>query len=207
MTLYAVVQPMVRTLDGYKAAYGEDDPEELRLMQIKDRALADTIIEVLRDLFDLEYDELSEPSEGEGIQFDLGPVHWIHQLRELAAAVEGKTVDEFHDGRAGVGVRMNHLINHDEGGLYVPAKFPQAFFVDTVAVGSAPMLLTELEALTAALAERWPPAMARARTLAENGADLPEEPPRGLRGPVWTWLTLTVLCRAAVARRQAVHLG
>lgn len=206
MNLLAVVQPMVRTLEGYRVAYGEDDPEELRLMQIKDRAVADTIGEVLRDLFDVEY-ELSEPAEGEGLQFDLGPTNWLHKLREIAAATQNRTVDEYQDGRAGVGAPMNHLINHDEGGFYLPVKFPQAFFVDTTAVGSAPLLLEELDALQSALAERWPEAMARAQKLLSHGVDLPEESPGSLRGPVWTWLTLTVLCRAAVARRQPIHLG
>lgn len=206
MSLFAAVQPMVRTLEGYRAAFGEDDPEELRLMQIKDRAQADTIGEVLRDLFEVEYD-LSEPAEGEGQQCDLGPVEWLHELRQIAAATQDRSVEEYHDGRAGVGAVMNHLINHDEGGYYLPVKFYQAFFVDQAAVGSAPVLLDELAALTDALAERWPQAMARAQKLAAGGADLPEEPPRGLRGPVWTWLALTVLCRGAVARRQAIHLG
>lgn len=181
--------------------YGEDDPEELELMQAKDRELAQRIAEVLQDLFFMETN-LPEPREGEGLAEEVGEMAELEELRSIAAALHGKTPDDYQSGRVPPCMQFNHLINHTGSeGLYLPQDFPQSFFLDDLAIGSAAALLKELEALAPVLAERFPDEMAAAQAT-------PDDAPRAdIAGPVGVWHSLGRLCRSALAMDMPIQLG
>ncbi len=201
MELYAAVQPFVLTIDEYQATFGEDDPEELALLQLQDKELARQIAGVLADLYYLETD-LAEPKEGEGLAEEVGTTEDLHELRVIAAALHGKTVDDYHEGRAPAGMQFNHLINHDDSsGYYVPYDFMQAFFVEEVSVGSSVALLAELDALEPVLAERFPEEMAQVAMVTDD--DLRAD----VTGPVGVWHSLRRLCRSSVELGLPIHLG
>ncbi|HWI63437.1 MAG TPA: hypothetical protein VNT75_16490, partial [Symbiobacteriaceae bacterium] len=152
MELYAIVQPMVFTTNVYQDTTGEDDPEELALLQLADKQQAERIAGVLQDLYGIET-TLATPRDEEGLDEQIGTLEGLHELRQIAAAVHGKTPDDYYEGRIPAGFQFNHLINHDdEDGYYVPADFMQSFFVEEVSVGSAVALLRELDALEPVLA-------------------------------------------------------
>lgn len=201
MEIYAAVGPLVLTLEGYKLTYGEEDPEELALMQIEDRELATEIDQVLYDLYFLETN-LAEPSDGEGLAEEVGTMEELHALRELAASLQGYTVDDYQEGRVKAGLIFNHLINHaGDSGYYLPYDFPQAFVLGELSLGSAVALQRELEALQLALAERYPAEMAVALAT-------PDEAERAdLKGPVGVWHSLSRLCRSAIALGMPIHLS
>lgn len=201
MELYASVQPMVLTTEGYQMIYGEDDPEELSLLLLQDKELATRIDEVLHDLYFLQT-SLAEPSEGEGLSEEVGTTEDLHQLRVIAAALKDKTPDDYQEGRVPAGLQFNHLINHsDESGYYVPVDFPQAFAIEDVSIGSTAALLQELDALEVPLAIRFPDLVARA--LAASDEDDQAEIP----GPVGVWHSLRRLCRSSLDLNLPIHFG
>lgn len=201
MELYAAVQPLVVTTQEYQAIYGEDDPEELALLQLQDKELATRIADVLADLYYLQTN-LAQPGEGEGLVEEVGTTEELHILREIAAASVGKTVDDYHEGRVPAGFQFNHLINHaDSSGYYVPYDFMQAFFVEEVSVGSSVVLLQELDALGPLLAEQFPADMATAVIVTD------EEERAPVSGPVGIWHSLCRLCRSSVELDLPIHLG
>jgi len=201
MEIYAAVAPLVLTLDGYSLTTGEDDPEELALMQCEDRERAEEIDEVLQTLYFLET-HLAEPRDEEGLAETIGTMADLTALRQLAAEPHGYTVSDYQEGRVRVGLQFNHLINHaGDSGYYLPYEFPQAFVLGDLSLGSAVGLLAELEALAPVLAERFPAEMAAARTV-------PDEAERAdLGGPVGVWHSLSRLCRSAIALNLPIQLG
>lgn len=201
MKILGAVQPLVLTKETYRTNYGEEDPEELTLMQETDRELAQQIAGALQDLFLLETN-LAEPREGEGLSEEIGSMEDLEELRSIAAALHGKTPDDYQYGRVPPGFQFNHLINHSgDEGFYLPADFPQAFFLDEIAIGSAAALLRELEALEPVLAERFPAEMAQAKAT-------PDDAPRAeISGPVGVWHSLGRLCRSALAMDMPIQLG
>jgi hypothetical protein len=200
MSLFAAVQPLVMTFEGYRMLYGEDDPEELAVMQVTDRQQAEKIGEVLRDLFGVEC-ELARPRDDEGPSEELGETDQLHELRRIAAAVHGKTPDDYYEGRVALGHPFNHLINHsDEDGFYLPVRFEQTFFIEETSVGSSVVLLEELNALEPILASQWPDLVA---LVLQAGADRPVE----VAGPVGLWGRLRRLCEASVDLGLPVHFG
>lgn len=201
MELYAAVQPMVLTREGYELVYGEDDPEELAIMQIQDRELAQRITDVLQDLYYLDVN-LTEPRDGEGASEEVGMVEDLHELRRIAAAVHGKTPDDYQEGGVVAGFQFNHLINHsDSDGYYMPVDFMQAFFLEDISIGSAVALLQELNALEPVLEQQFPQEMAIARST-------PDEAERAMiTGPVGVWHSLSRLCRSALELDMPIHFG
>ncbi|MFZ5817897.1 MAG: hypothetical protein ACOY93_21815 [Bacillota bacterium] len=201
MEIYAAVGPLVLTQEGYRLTYGEDDPEELVLMQMEDRQMAEEIDQVLHDLYFLETD-LAEPREGEGLAEEVGTMEELQALREIAAALEGHTVDDYQEGRVKAGLLFNHLINHaGNAGYYLPYDFPQAFVLGETSLGSAAALQRELDVLQLALAERYPVEMATALATPD------EEERAALTGPVGVWHSLSRLCRSALALGLPIHLS
>lgn len=201
MEIYAAVGPLVLTLEGYQLSFGEDDPEELSLLQIQDREEAEEIDQVLNDLYFLETN-LAEPREGEGLAEEIGTMDELQALRQIAADLQGHTVDEYQEGRVKAGLLFNHLINHaGDSGYYLPYDFPQSFMLGETSLGSAVALLRELEALQPALLERYPTEMARALSTPDD-----EERPE-LGGPVGVWLALSRLCRSAIALTMPIQIG
>ncbi|MGE5673251.1 MAG: hypothetical protein ACM3XM_05140 [Mycobacterium leprae] len=201
MELSAAVQPLVYTPEMYAATSGEEDPEELDLMQLVDRVKAQKIADVLRDLYGLEVD-LAEPREEDGEYAEVGDTDELELLRQIAAAVQGHTVDDYYEGRVAPGFVYNHLINHaNTDGYYLPVDFPQAFFIDEVSVGSAVRLQAELAALEPALASRYPNQVALvAATPEDEEPDLPG-------GPVRVWAALSRLTRSALQLNLPIHFG
>lgn len=205
MEIFGSVQPLVLTHEGYQLVSGEDDPEELAIMQVQARELALALDSVLQDLYYLET-SFAAPAEGEGLSEEVGTVEELAELREIAAALHGKTVEEYQTGQVTAGFQFNHLINHAEtDGYYVPVDFMQAFafeFQDQdVSVGSAVALLAELDALEPVLAERYPEQVA----LAVATPDDEERAP--LSGPVGVWHSLRRLCRSAIELNLPLHFG
>jgi hypothetical protein len=201
MDLFAAVQPLVRPMETYQDMYGEDDPEELTLMQMKDRELAERIAGVLQDLYGLEVN-LTEPREDEGLDEWVGMTDDLHELRRIAAAVHGKTEEDYQEGRVQAGFQFNHLINHDdEEGFYLPVDFMQAFAIEEISIGSAVALLNELGALEPVLAAQFPVDM----NLALATPDDAEKP--DLAGPVSVWLSLRRLCRSAIELDLPIRFG
>jgi len=199
MELYAIVQPMVFTTEVYQDTTGEDDPEELALLQLADKEAAARIAGVLQDLYGIET-SLAEPRGEEGLDEQVGTLEGLHELRQIAAAVHGKTPDDYYEGRVPAGFQFNHLINHDdEAGYYVPADFMQSFFVEEVSVGSAVALLRELEALQPVLTEMFPDQMSA-------GLDDDAEP-EDWEGPVVVWRSLRRFCQSAVELNLPFHFG
>ena len=200
MSLFAAVQPLVMTHQGYQVAYGEDDPEEQAIMQVNDRALASAITEVLSDLYGIDLD-LTRPRDEEGPAEEIGEVEDLHRLRAIAAQVHGKTPDDYQEGRVPVGFQFNHLINHsDSDGFYLPVDFMQTFFIEEVSIGSSVGLLSELDALEPVLAGEFPDDMARA-------IGTPIDEVVAVRGVVGLWERLRRLCRASVEMDLPVHFG
>jgi len=201
MDLYAAVQPLVLTLEEYQIVYGEDDPEELTLMQLHDKEFAAQITGVLNDLYYLETD-LDQPKEGEGLSEEVGTLEALHALREIAAASQEKRIDDYQEGRVPAGFLFNHLINHsDTSGYYVPVEFPQAFFLEENSIGSSVNLLQELDALGPLLAAKFPGDYAIALTVADDREHGP------LGGPVGVWLSLRRLCRSSIESGMPIHFG
>lgn len=201
MELFAAVQPLVLSLSDYQLVYGEDDPEELALLQLQDKELATRIAEVLHDLYYLDT-QLTEPIEGEGLSEEVGTTEDLHELRRIAAASLGKTPDDYYEGRVPTGFKFNHLINHsDADGYYVPYDFPHAFFLEEISIGSAPALLRELDELTELVAEQFPDQFALTVTTPD------EEQPVTLTGPLGVWHSLRRLCRSAIELNMPIHLG
>lgn len=200
MTLFAAVQPLVMTRDGYQATFGEDDPEEIALMQVNDRHVAESIAEVLQELFDVTYDP-GQPRDDEGPSDELGELDDLLELRRIAAAVHGKTTDDYQEGRVALGMQFNHLINHaEDAGYYLPVPFEQTFFVDEISVGSAANLLAELEALEPTLSSLFPTEVAQA--LATPLDELIQ-----VAGPAGVWARLRRLCSASLELDLPLHLG
>lgn len=201
--IFAAVEPLVWTAEAYQRAYGEDDPEELALMQIEDQERARAIAEVLQDLYLVEVD-LARPRADWGPQEELGTVADLHALRREAAAAAGYTPEDYYEGRVPPGYRFQHLINHDDtGGYYLPVEFLQPFWLgdeeegdEPVSVGSAVVLLRELEELRPHLAARYPAEWAAA----EAGQEV-------AGGPVRVWQVLRRLCQAALELDLPVVLG
>lgn len=201
MELYAAVQPLVMTSEAYRVVYGEDDPEELAIMQLQDREVARQIGSVLNDLYFLDVD-YSEPLEGEGLSEEVGTTADLHSLRQIAAAMNDKTTDDYHEGRVPAGYIFNHLINHsDVDGYYVPVSFPQAFFLEETSIGSSVVLLIELDALEAPLAAQFPTEVALTLTIEDDEERGP------LTGPVGTWHSLRRLCRSSIALGMPIQFG
>jgi len=201
MEIYAAVAPLVLTLEGYQETYGEDDPEELQLMQLQDRELAEELDQVLNDLYFLETN-LAEPSNDEGLAEEIGTVDDLAELRAVAAESQGQTVADYQEGRVKAGQLYNHLINHaDDSGYYLPYDFPQSFVVGDLSLGSVPALLRELDTLQPLMAERFPDAMATALATSD------EEERAELTGAVGVWHSLSRLCRSALALGLPIHLG
>lgn len=201
MEIYAAVGPLVLTLDAYRDTSGEDDPEELSLMQIADKELAEQIDQVLSDLYYMETD-LAAPREGEGLAEEIGSTEELQALREIAAAIHGFTVDDYQEGRVKAGHQFNHLINHaGESGYYLPYDFMQAFVLGEVSLGSAVALLAELEALQAPLAERYPAEMAIALATSD------ENERADIAGPVGVWHSLARLCRSSIELMMPIQLS
>ncbi|HYF92600.1 MAG TPA: hypothetical protein VD969_10135 [Symbiobacteriaceae bacterium] len=191
MELYAIVQPMVFTADRYRDTTGEDDPEELTLLQLADKEQAGKVAGVLNDLYGIESD-LADPRDDEGLDEQVGTLEGLHELRRMAAAVHGKTPDDYYEGRVPPGFPFNHLINHDDAdGYYLPADFLHAFFIEETSIGSAVALLRELDALESVLASAFPDQV-RAALAAGNGDSA------GLDGPVAVWHNLRRFCRSAI---------
>lgn len=201
MEIYAAVAPLVLTLEGYQLTYGEDDPEELALMQIADKELAEQIDQVMNDLYFLET-TLAEPLEGEGLEEEVGSVADLQALREIAAGLQGQSIAEYQEGKVKAGLLFNHLINHEEeSGYYLPYDFPQSLVLGETSLGSAVALLRELEALEPVLSERFPTEMAVAKATDD------EEERADLSGPVGVWHSLGRLCRSAIALGMPIQLG
>jgi hypothetical protein len=201
MELYAAVQPLVLTLEGYQMIYGEDDPEELALMQLEDKERAREIDEVLHDLYFLET-SFAEPRDGEGLAEEIGTLEDLYELRHIAAESQGRTVDDYQEGRVPAGFLFNHLINHaDADGFYLPVDFPQAFFMEELSLGSAVALLRELEALQPILAKRFPGEVALALATSDDEVRAP------IAGPVGVWHALSRLCRSSIVLGMPIHLG
>ncbi len=201
MDLYAAVQPLVLTIDEYQITYGEDDPEELNLMQLQDKEFAQQITSVLNDLYYLETD-FDQPKEGEGLSEEVGSLDAIQALREIAASSQEKSIDDYHEGRVPAGFLYNHLINHsDNSGYYVPVDFLQAFFLEETSIGSSVTLLQELDQLEPLLATQFPNEYAEAITVADDR----ERGPLG--GPVGVWLSLRRLCRSSIELGMPIHFG
>lgn len=202
--LFAAVEPLVWTPDVYRAAYGEDDPEELHLMMLEDRDRAASIAGALHDLYFLTVD-LTRPRGEEGPQDEVGPVADLHALRAIAAAAAGHTPDDYYEGRVPAGGPFQHLINHDDsGGLYLPVDFLQPFWLGEdgdeenppLSIGSAPALLRELQELGPVLHSHFPAEMA--------AVDRGEQ---AAAGPVRVWQVLTRLGQAAVAMDLPLIFG
>jgi hypothetical protein len=192
MDLYAIVAPLVRSKETYELMYGEDDPEELAIMQLQDRQAAEQVDSVMFDLYGLQT-HLAEPADEEGLEEMVGTLEDLHELRRIAADVHGKTVDDYQEGRVAAGAQFNHLINHaDDSGYYLPVDFLQAFAIEEVSVGSAVALLKELEALEPVLTERYPIEVALAKATPD------EEERADISGPVGVWHSLQRLCRSAL---------
>ncbi|MDF2630310.1 MAG: hypothetical protein K0R39_4141 [Symbiobacteriaceae bacterium] len=198
MELYAIVQPLVLTIDAYRDTSGEDDPEELALLQLEDKDRASRIAGVLQELYDID-SNLADPRADEGLDEQVGTIEGLHELRAIAAAVHGKSPDDYYEMRVMAGFEFNHLINHDdEGGYYLPVDFMQPFFIketddedaEYISVGSAAALLRELDALEPVLLAQFPVQMA-----ALPPAD---EPLSTFDGPVPIWHSLRRFCRSAV---------
>jgi len=202
MELYAAVQPMVLTPEGYEMLYGEDDPEEVSLLQLQDKEVAATISGVLFDLYGLKTN-LADPAEGEGLAGEIGTVEALQELKRLAAESLGKTVDDYQEGRVPAGYLFNHLINHaDDSGYYLPVDFMQSFIVlDEISIGSAVALLRELDALQTVLEATYPDEM-EAALAHDDEEELPE-----IAGPVGVWAALRLLCRSAIETGMPIHLG
>jgi len=207
MELYAIVQPLVFTTDVYRDTSGEDDPEELALLQLEDKERATRIAGVLQELYDIE-SNLAEPRADEGLDEQIGTVEGLHQLRAIAAAVHGKTPDDYYEMRVMAGFEFNHLINHDdEAGYYIPVDFMQPFFLQEtpdddsayISVGSATALLRELDALEPVLRAQVPAEMA---ALPPDGEEL-----TSLEGPVPVWHALRRFCRSAIELDLPFHFG
>lgn len=195
MELYAIVQPMVFTTEFYRETTGEDDPEELALLQLADKEQAEQIAGVLQDLYGLET-TLATPRDEEGLDEQIGTLEGLHELRRIAASVHGKTPDDYHEGRVPPGFQFNHLINHDdEDGYYIPVDFLQAFFVEEVSIGSAVALLKELDALEPVLAAAFPEQIAAADPGAQQD------------GPVAVWHALRRFCQSAIAMDLPFRFG
>lgn len=201
MDVFGTVEPLVRSADQYQMMYGEDDPEELAILQLQDREAAQQIESVLWDLYGLETG-LAQPREEEGLDEWIGSVDDLLRLKEIAAGLHGKTVDDYQEGRVPAGFQFNHLINHAEtDGYYLPVDFLQAFVIEETSVGSAVGLLQELNALEPVLAQQFPQQVA----LALSTPDDMERP--DLPGPVGVWHSLSRLCRSAVALNLPLRLG
>jgi len=199
--LYAAVQPLVLTLEDYQSVYGEDDPEELALMQLQDREFAAQITSVLSDLYYLETD-LDQPKEGEGLSEEVGTLDALKALREIAAASQEKSIDDYQEGRVPAGFLYNHLINHsDTSGYYVPVEFPQAFCLEETSIGSSVNLLQELDMLEPLLAIQFPSEYGVAITIADDQEHGP------LGGPVGVWLSLRRLCRSSIESGMPIQFG
>lgn len=203
MEIYAAVQPLVPTCEAYQMMYGEDDPEELSIMQLQDKEVAERITSVLRDLYFIETN-FDQPREGEGLSETVGNAEDLEELRRIAAAEHGKTPDDYQGGDSPVpvGFQFNHLINHapDEG-YYLPVDFPQAFFVEEISIGSAVALLAEMDALEPVLAAQFPGEVALALSTPDDQERVQ------LAGPVGVWHALGRLCRSAIATEMPIHLG
>lgn len=201
MEIFGSVQPLVMTHEGYQSVSGEDDPEELAIMQVQDRELATAIDSVMQDLYYMET-SFAAPADGEGLGEEIGTTEELAQLREIAAAVHDKSVEEYQTGLVPAGFQFNHLINHsDTDGYYLPVDFMQAFFLEEVSLGSAVALLGELDALEPVLAAQFPGEVA----LALSTPDEEERAP--LTGPVGVWHSLRRLCRSAVELNLPLHFG
>jgi hypothetical protein len=201
MELYAAVQPFVLTKEAYAMLYGEDDPEELAIMQLKDKELAQQINSVMNDLYLLDGD-LAQPREGEGLSEEVGTAEALHELRQIAAALQDKTPDDYYEGRVPAGFLYNHLINHsDTDGYYLPVDFPQAFFLEEISIGSATALLQELDSLEIVLASQYPGEVALALSTPEEDDRAPIE------GPVGVWHSLRRLCRSSLELDLPIHFG
>lgn len=201
MEIYAAVAPLVLTIEGYRLTTGEEDAEELSLMQLQDREQAEEIDQVLHDLYFLE-SHLAEPRDDEGLSEEIGTMDDLVALQELAAAIHGHTVDEYQEGRVKAGLQFNHLINHaGDSGYYLPYEFQQSFQIGDLSLGSTVVLQAELEALEPVLAERFPEEMAIARAVPD------EEEPADLTGPVGVWHSLSRLCRSSLALGLPIQLG
>lgn len=201
MELFAAVQPLVMTRESYSLVFGEDDPEEILLMQLQDRELAQQISQVLHDLYFMEAD-FSEPSEAEGLAEEVGTTEELHELRRIAAAVNGKTPDQYHEGEVPPGYPFNHLINHsDSDGYYLPVPFAQAFFLEETSIGSSVVLLEELDALQAPLLALFPEQMQQAIATADHQERAP------IGGPVGVWHSLRRLCRSSVELNLPLQFG
>lgn len=201
MELFAMVQPLVRTRQTYQDMYGDEDPEELERMEQQDRDLAERIDGVLYDLYGLQTN-LAEARDGEGLDEYVGGIDELHELRAIAASINDKTEDDYHEGNVAPGFPFNHLINHaDDEGFYLPVDFLQAFVMEEISIGSAVALLRELEALEPVLADRYPDQVALALTTPDDEERAPIE------GPVGVWHSLRRLCRSAIALNMPVQLG
>jgi hypothetical protein len=201
MEIYGAVQPLVLTHEGYSLVYGEDDPEELAILQLQDKELAERVAGVLRDLYFMETN-LAEPREGEGLSEEIGDALDLQALRQLAAALHDKTPDDYQSGGVPVGFPFNHLINHAEAdGYYLPVDFPQAFFLEELSIGSAVALLRELDSLEPALASQFTGEVAAAL----SNPDEEERAP--IAGPVGVWHSLRRLCRSAIEMGLPLQLG
>lgn len=201
MDVFGTVEPLVRSREHYQMMYGEDDPEELAILQVQDREAAEQIDSVLWDLYGLET-ALANPREEEGLDEWIGTVDDLVRLKGIAAALYGKTVDDYQEGRVPAGFQFNHLINHAEtDGYYLPVEFLQAFVIEETSIGSAVVLLQELDALEPVLAEQFPAEMATALATPDD-TERPDLP-----GPIGAWHALRRLCRSAVALNLPVRLG
>lgn len=201
MELLGSVQPMVLTLDQYQQVYGEDDPEELNLLQLEDKELARRIASGLNDLYFMET-AFDQPSEEEGLSEEIGTAEDFRLLRALAAESMGKNVDDYQEGRVPPGFLYNHLINHEEdSGYYLPVDFMQAFVLEDISLGSSIVLLKELEALEPLLAGLHGDLVAQAL---QTPDDQPSPP---IPGPVGVWHALCRLCRSSVETGLPIHLG
>lgn len=203
MELMAAVQPLVLTLEGYSNLFGEDDPEELALMQLEDKQQAQTIADVLRELYFVDLD-LTVPRDDEGLAEEFGTADDLWELRRIAAESKGHTTEEYQEGEVPPGFLFNHLINHaDDSGYYLPVEFPQAFVLEETSLGSSVELLKELDELAPVLTARFPAEMAAAR----DAADDPDLDRPVLAGPVGVWLSLRRLCKSSIALNMPIHLG
>jgi hypothetical protein len=201
MEIYAAVQPLVPTREAYQMMYGEDDPEELSIMQLQDKEVAERITSVLRDLYFME-SNFDQPLEGEGLSETIGTAEDLAELRRIAAAEHGKTPDDYQGGGVPVGFQFNHLINHaDDEGYYLPVDFPQAFVMEEMSIGSAVALLAEMDALESVLAAQFPGEVALALSTPDD------EERVQLSGPVGVWHALRRLCRSAIELEMPIHLG